>query len=66
MGRPEISQSNLLAVKLQTVPYHIESALAVEHAGQAVEDGCFEPGLMVLPQLVPGIGLGGLDESEEV
>jgi hypothetical protein len=66
MGRPKVSQSNLLAVKLKPVPHHIESALAVEHAGEAVEHGRFETGLMVLPQLVPGSGLGRLDEGEEV
>jgi hypothetical protein len=66
VGRPEVSQAHLLTVKLKAMTDHIEGALAVEHAGEAVEERSFKSRLMVLTQLVPGIRLSRLDEGEEV
>ena len=44
----------------------IEGAPGFEVLRQGIEEGVFEPGSVLLPQLFPELGLGVLDEGEEV
>ncbi len=62
----KVGEANGFAEAFEALAEDTECAFAVEFFGKAVEEDGFGLGLVGLGEALPNLGLGGLDEAEDV
>ena len=64
--RPEEGEPELAAGVLDPAPQHVEGAATLDLARQALQEAALDLAAVVLPEPLPGLGLGGEDEVDDV